>query len=76
LTSWEPGVTKYSPGRLDALVWSLSVLLVDPRPIARWAPILLSNQPDYAHQTLGGVRPAWKQDRGVKTTMGSAPWRR
>lgn len=76
LTSWEPGVTKYSPGRLDALVWGLAVLLVDPRPIARWAPILVSQDSDFSRQSLGGVRPAWKQDRGVKTGLGTAPWRR
>jgi phage terminase large subunit-like protein len=76
LTSWEPGVTKYSPGRLDALVWGLAVLLVDPRPIARWAPILLSKDNDFSRQTLGGVRPAWKQGRGVNTGIGTAPWRR
>lgn len=75
LTSWEPGITKYSPGRLDALVWSLAVLLVDPRPIAQWAPILLSQEADYARQTLGNVTPAWKRDRGVKTSLGGAPWR-
>lgn len=76
LTSWEPGVTKFSPGRLDALVWSLSVLLVDTRPIARWAPILVSNQPDFARQSLGGISPAWKRDHGVKIGLGTAPWRR
>ncbi len=76
LTSWEPGVTKYSPGRLDALVWSLAVLLVDPRPIARWAPVLLSENPDYSYHQIGGVSPAWKRDRGVKTGLGTAPWRR
>lgn len=76
MTSWEPGLNKsFSPGRIDALVWGLAVLLVDPRPIAQWAPILLSQDADYARQTLGGVSPAWKRDRGVKTSMGSAPWR-
>ncbi len=75
LTSWEPSVTKYSPGRLDALVWGLTVLLINPRPIARWAPILLSGDADYSRQTLGGVTPAWKRDRGVKTGLGTAPWR-
>lgn len=76
LTSWEPGITKYSPGRLDALVWGLAVLLVDPRPIAQWAPVLLSGQADYAQQSLAGVSPGWKRDRGVKIGLGQAPWRR
>lgn len=75
LTSWEPGVTKYSPGRLDALVWALAVLLVDPRPIARWAPILVSQEADFSRQSLSGVAPAWRRERGVKTGMGVAPWR-
>lgn len=75
LTSWEPSITKYSPGRLDALVWGLTVLLVDSRRIAQWAPMLTSNEVDYSRQTLGGVTPAWKRDRGVKTGMGTAPWR-
>lgn len=75
LTSWEPGVTKYSPGRLDALVWGLAVLLVDPRPIAQWAPVLLSQDVDYSRQSLAGISPAWKRERGVKTGMGTAPWR-
>lgn len=76
LTSWEPSITKYSPGRLDALVWGLAVLLVDPRPIAAWAPILLSSQANFNQLSLGGVTPAWKRDRGVKTGLGPAPWRR
>lgn len=75
LTAWEPGVTKQSPGRLDALVWALSSLLVDTRPIARWAPILMSDSPDYSQFSLGGIKQPWMQDRGVKTGMGSAPWR-
>lgn len=76
LTSWEPGVTKESPGRLDALVWSVGSLLVDTRPIARWAPILMSKEADFSQQSLGNVTPAWKRDRGVKTGLGTAPWRR
>jgi phage terminase large subunit-like protein len=75
LTSWEPAVTKYSPGRLDSLVWGVAVLLVDPRPIASYAPILTSQNPDYGMQSLGGVQAPWKKDRGVKTGLGSAPWR-
>jgi phage terminase large subunit-like protein len=76
LTSWEPSITKFSPGRLDALVWSVGSLLVDTRPIARWAPILVSRDADYDHQTLAGVTPAWKRDRGVHTGLAVAPWRR
>lgn len=76
LTSWEPSISKNSPNRLDALVWSLAVLLVDPRPIARWAPILVSEESDYTRHSLGGVNQPWKRDRGVKTGMGTAPWRR
>lgn len=76
MTSWEPGLNKsFSPGRIDALVWGLAVLLVDPRPIAQWAPILLSKDPNYATQTLAGVVAPWKRDRGVKTGLGTAPWR-
>jgi phage terminase large subunit-like protein len=75
LTSWEPSVTKYSPGRLDALVWGLAVLLVDPRPIAQWVPILLSGQADYANQSLDGINQPWKKDRGIKTGLSVSPWR-
>ena len=76
MTSWEPGLNKsFSPGRIDALVWGLAVLLVDPRPIAQWAPVLLSENNNFANQTLGGVAQPWKKDRGVKTGLGSAPWR-
>jgi phage terminase large subunit-like protein len=75
MTGWEPRNTKVSPGHIDALVHALRVLLVDPRPIARWAPILTSNEVDYSMQTLGGVSSAWKRDRGVKTGLGTAPWR-
>lgn len=76
MTGWEPRNTKgKSPGHIDALVHGLRTLLVDSRPIARWAPILVSDNPNYGEQTLGGITPAWKRDRGVKTGMGSAPWR-
>lgn len=75
LTSWEPSVTKYSPGRLDALVWGLAVLLVDPRPIAQWAPVLLSADSDFGHQRISGVNAPWKRERGVKTGFRTAPWR-
>lgn len=75
-TAWEPGVSKYSPGRIDALVWAIASLLVDTRPIARWAPILVSDHPNYGSQLLNGVSPAWKRDRGIKTGFGVAPWRR
>lgn len=77
MTGWEPISTRgVSPGHIDALVHALRTLLIDPRPIARWAPILLSDQKDYSLQRLAGVEPAWKRDRGVKTGLGSAPWRR
>ncbi len=77
MTGWEPNRTKgVSPGHIDALVHALRTLLVDPRPIARWAPILLSQDSDFTQMALGGVNHAWKRDRGIKTTMGSAPWRR
>lgn len=76
MTGWEPRNTKgKSPGHIDALVHGLRTLLVDPRPIVRWAPLVKSDGPDYANQILGGIQPAWKKDRGVKLGFGTAPWR-
>jgi phage terminase large subunit-like protein len=76
MTGWEPRNTKHSPGHIDALVHALRTLLVDPRPIARWAPILVSDEADFSYQTLAGVTPAWKREQGYKTGMAVAPWRR
>lgn len=76
MTGWEPRNTKgVSPGHIDALVHALRTLLVDTRPIARWAPMITSDDVDYSRQTLAGVTPAWKRDRGIKTGLGVAPWR-
>lgn len=30
-TTWIPGITKESPGRLDALVWAIHALLINPK---------------------------------------------
>jgi phage terminase large subunit-like protein len=76
MTGWEPRNTKHSPGHIDALVHALRTLLIDTRPIARWAPIIASSEGDVAQMSLGSVNHAWKRDRGVKTSLGSAPWRR
>ena len=38
LVGWEPD-SKWSPNRLDAVVWALSVSLVDPRPLYPHMPV-------------------------------------
>lgn len=73
LTGWEPDVSRWSPGHLDALVWALHTALVDQRPLYPFIPIVASNFQRGA--TMDGAVPKFRQDR--KTIgMEVAPWRK
>lgn len=61
LTGWEPDVSRWSPGHLDAMVWAAHTLLVDSRPLARFAPILVSNRTDLP----GPSMPLYRSSKGV-----------
>lgn len=71
MTGWEPEVSRWSPGSVDALVWALSVLLVDERPLYPFMP-LLPGPP--VVETLPSLVPAYRSHRG--TGLEPAPWRR
>lgn len=71
MTGWEPEVSRWSPGSVDALVWALSVLLVDERPLYPYMPVM----PGPASvETLPGLVPSYRGDRAAG--MAVAPWRR
>lgn len=72
MTGWEPEVSRWSPGSVDALVWALSVLLVDERPLYPFMPIMPGPP---VVETLPGLVPAFRSDR-TPVGMAPAPWRR
>jgi len=72
MTGWEPEVSRWSPGSVDALVWALSVLLVDERPLYPFMPIMPGPP---VVETLPSLVPAFRSDR-PSTGMAVAPWRR
>lgn len=38
-TEWIPGISKDSPGRIDAVVWALTALLIDPRLLRNYGRV-------------------------------------
>ena len=71
LTGWEPDVSRWSPGHLDALVWGCSAMLVDSKPLWPFAPVLVGEVP------AGHLRSAVPDHRRGLPTPGLAiaPWR-
>jgi hypothetical protein len=70
LTGWEPDVSRWSPGHLDALVWGCLTMLVDSKPLWPFAPVLVGEMPTGILDTV----PAYR--RGQPTPgMAIAPWR-
>lgn len=65
MTSWVPGESSYSPGRLDALVWAASSLLVDDRKLmAGTGQVRVSRRS--ATASLGpALVPAYRRNRGT-----------
>lgn len=73
LTGWEPDVSRWSPGHLDALVWGLHTVLVDSKPLWPFAPVLVGSS--HSDRTLRSAVPAHRRDRGRGVGMAVAPWR-
>lgn len=69
LTGWEPEVSRWSPGHLDALTWSIHTLLVDDTAIRKFSPVTVLSQPDNV-LTLPAYRGT-QRGRGLE----KAPWR-
>jgi phage terminase large subunit-like protein len=72
-TGWEPDTSKWSPGHLDACVWALHPVLVDPKPLWPFAPVLVGNT--HTDTTLTAAVPAFRRERGPAIGMAVAPWR-
>lgn len=72
LTGWEPDVSKWSPGHLDALVWALYTLLVDPKPLWPFAPVLVGAM---SSAPIRSAIPAHRRERGRGVGLTVAPWR-
>jgi len=75
LTGWEPDVSKWSPGHLDALVWALHTVLIDTKPLWPYAPVLVGST--HSDRTISGVIPAFRRERDHRRGVGMAlaPWR-
>ena len=71
LTGWEPDVSKWSPGHLDALVWGCSAMLVDSKPLWPFAPVLVGEMPS---GQIGSAVPPYRRGQ-PKPGMALAPWR-
>ncbi len=72
MTGWEPGVSRWSPGSVDAVVWALSVLLVDESPLYPYTPLVMS-PPSIEEVPI--LVPSFRSDRpGIG--MAIAPWKR
>lgn len=72
LTGWEPDISRWSPGHLDALVWGLHTVLVDPKPLWPFAPILVGST--HSDKTIAAAVPSYRRERkGIG--MAVAPWR-
>lgn len=75
LTGWEPDTSRWSPGHLDALVWALHTLLVDPKPLWPFAPVLVGS--NHSGLSIRSAIPAHRLERGTRGTgLAIAPWRR
>lgn len=72
LTGWEPDVSRWSPGHLDALVWALHTALVDQRPLYPFIPIVATTAP---HVSMDAAVPKFRKDRKAMG-MNIAPWRK
>lgn len=72
MTGWEPGVSRWSPGSVDAVVWALNTLLVDESPLYPFMPITASPP---AIEEVPVLVPSFRSDR-ASTGMAVAPWRR
>lgn len=73
LTGWEPDTSRWSPGHLDALVWAVHTVLVDPKPLWPFAPVLVGSLD--RDRTIRGAIPQYRRERGRGTGMAVAPWR-
>lgn len=72
MTGWEPHLSRWSPGSVDALVWGLTTLLVDESPLYPHMPVIAAEP--YQSDTRSLV-PAYRQDRET-IGLSVAPWRR
>jgi hypothetical protein len=69
---WEPDM-RWSPNHLDAAVWGLSVLLVDPRPLYPFFPVSVG---EGVGKTSVEVIPPYRRERPAPTGgLRVAPWR-
>jgi phage terminase large subunit-like protein len=70
MTTWEP-TSKWSPNHMDALVHGVRILLIDPRPLAKFGHVVPGVLGDHA------MRNAIPDHRRGRATSGLkvAPWR-
>lgn len=74
-TGWEPDVSRWSPGRIDACVWGAHVLLVDETALRPFLPIEVMGS--RALPALRQAIPPYRRERGAGTYgLSAAPWRR
>lgn len=71
MLNWEPGISKWSPNRLDAAVHGIVSVFFDPKPLGRFSRILIGNMA--SNVTMASGAPNYRQSRGVG--IGAAPWR-
>ena len=73
-TGWEPDISRWSPGHLDAAVWALHTLLVDPKPLWPFAPVLVGS--NHLDTSIRNAIPAHRRDRRTPGAgLAVAPWR-
>lgn len=71
-TGWEPHVSRWSPGHLDACVWACHTAIVDDSPLRPFTPLTVLSSP---HQlSLGRAIPPHRAGRR-NIGMAAAPWR-
>lgn len=75
-TGWEPKVSRWSPGHLDACVWALHTALIDDKALRPFAPINVLSD-GRRGDLLPSAVPPWRQGQGRVTGVGLAvpAWR-
>lgn len=72
MTGWEPGVSRWSPGSVDALVWALTVLLVDESPLWPYLPAVAMGPAQSHIPSLENSHGTRRRASGLTVP----PWRR
>lgn len=70
MLEWE-AASKWSPNRLDAMVHGVRSAIIDPRPLAQFAPILIGSQSNGAALSSGSRPYRSATGRGLR----AASWR-